>query len=202
MPGFYAPGEYDLAGCIVGVVERERLVTGAAIQAGDIAIGLPSVGLHTNGYSLARRVFAEWDLRAVVPELGATLGAELLRPHPCYLDAVWPALEAGLVSGMAHITGGGLVENLPRVVPEALAVRLDASTWQLPPIFPLIQRVGAISWEEMQRVFNLGIGFVLFCHPAHAANVLEWAAGAGARQIGVVEARAADLPQVWVEGLG
>jgi phosphoribosylformylglycinamidine cyclo-ligase len=202
MPGFYAPGEYDLAGCIVGVVERERLVTGAAIQAGDIAIGLPSVGLHTNGYSLARRVFAEWDLRAVVPELGATLGAELLRPHPCYLDAVWPALEVGLVSGMAHITGGGLVENLPRVVPEALAVRLDASSWQLPPIFPLIQRVGTISWEEMQRVFNLGIGFVLFCHPAHAAKVLELAAGAGACQIGVVEARAADLPQVWVEGLG
>ncbi|HEX6123259.1 MAG TPA: phosphoribosylformylglycinamidine cyclo-ligase [Ktedonobacterales bacterium] len=201
MPGFYAPGEYDLAGCIVGVVERARLITGAAIQAGDVAIGLPSAGLHTNGYSLARQVFAAWDLRTEVPELGATLGAELLRPHLSYLDAVWPALGAGLISGMAHITGGGLVENLPRVVPEALAVRLDATAWSMPPIFRLIQRVGNIAWEEMQRVFNLGIGFVLFCRPEHATAVLELAGGAGARPIGEVAPRADGAPRVRVEGL-
>jgi phosphoribosylformylglycinamidine cyclo-ligase len=202
MPDFYAPGEYDLAGCIVGIVERERLVTGAEIQAGDVAIGLPSAGLHTNGYSLARRIFAAWDPRASVPDLGTSLGEELLRPHLCYLDAVRPALEASLIRGMAHITGGGLVDNLPRVVPSSLAVRLDATTWTMPPIFRLIQRVGNVSWEEMRRVFNLGIGFVLFCRPEDVAAVLELAGGAGARQIGVVTPRVNDAPRVVVEGRG
>nr|MBF6589565.1 phosphoribosylformylglycinamidine cyclo-ligase [Ktedonobacterales bacterium] len=158
MPGFYAPGEYDLAGCVVGVVERERLVTGAAIQEGDAVVGLPSAGLHTNGYALARRIFAEWDLRASVPELGRSLGDELLAPHRCYLDAVRPLLDADLVTGMAHITGGGLVDNLPRVLPDGLAVRLDARAWVMPPIFRLLQREGAVSWAEMRRVFNLGLG--------------------------------------------
>src|SRR5262249_34394794 len=129
MPGFYAPGEYDLAGCIVGVVERDQLITGAAIQAGDAIIGLPSAGPHTNGYSLARRVFDGDDLGAYLPELGRTLGDELLQPHRSYLPAVQPLLEAGLVTGMAHITGGGLVDNLPRVVPVHLVASLDAHTW-------------------------------------------------------------------------
>src|SRR5690348_4366744 len=139
MPGFYASGEYDLAGCIVGVVERDRLVTGEAIRAGDVVVGFPSAGLHTNGYSLARAVFAGEDVAAFVPELGRSLGDELLRPHLSYLRAVEPLLEADLVTGMAHITGGGLVDNIPRVLPAGLTARLDAVTWDIPPVFRLIQ---------------------------------------------------------------
>jgi phosphoribosylformylglycinamidine cyclo-ligase len=201
MPGFYAPDEYDLAGCIVGVVERDRLITGEAIEAGDIAIGFPSAGLHTNGYSLARKVFATWDLRAEAPELGRSLGAELLQPHRSYLSAVGPLLEAGLVTGMAHITGGGLLDNLPRVVPNHLAVRLHTQRWDVLPIFQLIQREGQVSWEEMARVFNLGLGYVVFCRAADRERALALAADAGARPVGEVDARAAGAPPVTVEGL-
>lgn len=201
MPGFYAAGEYDLAGCIVGVVERDRLVTGANIRAGDAVIGLPSAGLHTNGYSLARRALEGLDLRAHVAELGHTLGDELLQPHRAYLDAVRPLLDTDLVTGMAHITGGGLVDNLPRVVPEELSVRLDASTWEVLPIFRLIQQRGQVSWSEMTRVFNLGLGYVVFCREHDAAAVLERAAAHGARRVGRVGPRAEGAPRVVVEGL-
>jgi phosphoribosylformylglycinamidine cyclo-ligase len=202
MPGFYAPGEYDLAGCIVGVVERARLVSGAAIRAGDVAIGLPAAGLHTNGYALARRALADMDLHAYVPALGRTLGDELLQPHRCYLDAVMPLLEAGLVTGMAHITGGGLVDNLPRVVPEGLAVRLAAATWEMPPIFRLIHERGAVRWDEMTRVFNLGLGYIVFCHEEHAAAILERTREHGGRRVGQVVPRAEGAARVIVEGLG
>jgi phosphoribosylformylglycinamidine cyclo-ligase len=201
MPGFYAPGEYDLAGCIVGVVERDRLNTGAAVAAGDCVVGFPSSGLHTNGYSLARRAFASDDLGRYDAALGATLGGELLRPHRSYLRVIWPLLDAGLITGMAHITGGGLVDNLPRTVPDHLAVTLDASTWDVLPIFRLIQQHGAISWIEMQRVFNLGLGFVVCCRPADLAAVLELAGPHGARQVGEVHERLPGKPRVRVEGL-
>ena len=186
MPGFYAPGEYDLAGCIVGLAERDKLISGESIQTGDVVIGLPSLGLHTNGYSLARAVFSDADLRAPVPELGRSLGDELLQPHRSYLREVAPLAEAGLVTGMAHITGGGLLDNPPRVVPDGLAVRLDASTWDIPPIFRLIQRQGNIAWSEMARVFNLGLGFLIFCRPEHEAQVVAGTAAAGGRRVGVV----------------
>jgi phosphoribosylformylglycinamidine cyclo-ligase len=201
MPGFYAAGEYDLAGCIIGIVERDRLITGAAIQEGDCVVGLPSAGLHTNGYSLARRVFAGEPLDAVVPELGRTLGDELLQPHRSYLHDMAPLLDVGLVTGMAHITGGGLVDNLPRVLPDGLAAELDAATWDILPIFRLIQQRGAIAWEEMARVFNLGLGFVFTCRPGDLAAVLERTASAGARQVGVVRPRRDGEPPVHVEGL-
>jgi phosphoribosylformylglycinamidine cyclo-ligase len=201
MPGFYTAGEYDLAGCIVGAVERERLVSGAAIAAGDVVVGFPSAGLHTNGYSLARHVFASDDLQAYVPALDRTLGDELLQPHRSYLQAVQPLLDAGLVTGMAHITGGGLVDNLPRVLPADLAVTLDAAAWEVLPIFRFIQRRGALSWEEMQRVFNLGLGYVVCCRPAALADVLKLAAPFGARAVGEVYARQAGEPAVRVEGL-
>jgi len=202
MPGFYAPGEYDVAGCIVGVVERDRLITGAAIRAGDAVVGFPSAGLHTNGFSLARRVFAGDDLRAHVPELGRTLGDELLQPHLSYLAAVQPLLDAGLVTGMAHITGGGLTDNLPRVVPDGLAVDLDAAAWDVLPIFRLIQRRGRIAWSEMRRVFNLGLGFLIFCRPEQLDVVLASAGPHGARRVGAARERAADEPPVRLEGLG
>lgn len=201
MPGFYAPGEYDLAGTIVGVVERDRLITGAAIAAGDVVIGFPSAGLHTNGYSLARHVFEGIDLNASVPALGRSLGDELLQPHRSYLADVMPLLDERLVTGMAHITGGGLVDNLPRVLPEGLAVTLDATTWQILPIFRLIQERGTIPWAEMLRVFNVGLGFLVCCRPADEARVLALAAAAGARRVGIVHARRGDEPRVTVEGL-
>jgi phosphoribosylformylglycinamidine cyclo-ligase len=201
MPGFYAPDEYDLAGCIVGVVERAGLITGESIRAGDTAIGLPSAGLHTNGYALARRALPDVDLRAYIPVLGRTLGDELLQPHRCYLDAVAPLLDDGLVTGMAHITGGGLVDNLPRVVPDGLVVRLDATTWDMPPIFRLIQERGGVTWAEMVRVFNLGLGYVVFCRSADAAAVLERTQTHGARRVGHVAQRVDGAPVVVVEGL-
>ncbi len=201
MPGFYAAGEYDLAGAIVGVVERDLLVTGQRIEAGDVLIGFPSAGLHTNGYSLARQVFTNDDLALFVPELGRTLGDELLQSHRSYLRDVLPLVEAGLLTGMAHITGGGLVDNLPRVVPEQFTAHLVATSWTILPIFRLIQRRGQITWEEMARVFNLGLGFVVACRPNDASEVLARTAGAGARPVGVVRERVSGEPRVRVEGL-
>jgi phosphoribosylformylglycinamidine cyclo-ligase len=201
MPGLYAPGEYDLAGCIVGVVERACIITGEGIQAGDAVVGLPSAGLHTNGYSLARHVFADDDLGTYVPELGRTLGDELLQPHLSYFETVWPLLQAGLVTGMAHITGGGLTDNLPRVVPSQLAVNLDGTRWEVLPIFRLIQRRGNVAWDEMQRVFNLGLGYLVFCRADDLPAVLEATQDCGGCQVGSVRERRDDEPQVAVEGL-
>ena len=201
MPGFYAAGEYDLAGCIVGLAERDHLVGGENIRAGDRVVGLPSLGLHTNGYSLARAVFADADLNAPVHELGRSLGDELLQPHRSYLHEVAPLVNDQVVTGMAHITGGGLTDNLPRVVPEGLTVRLDASTWNILPIFRLIQRQGNIAWDEMQRVFNLGLGFLIFCRPEHEARVLAQTASAGGRRVGEVTDTPDTGVRVVVEGL-
>jgi len=201
MPGFYAAGEYDLAGCIVGLAERDHLVGGENLQAGDIVVGLPSLGLHTNGYSLARAVFADADLNAPVPELGRSLGDELLKPHRSYLHEVAPLVNDQLVTGMAHITGGGLTDNLPRVVPEGLTVRLDASTWNILPIFRLIQRQGNIAWDEMQRVFNIGLGFLIFCRPEHEARVLAQTATTGGRRVGEVTTAHDSGARVVIEGL-
>ncbi|MGZ3640246.1 MAG: phosphoribosylformylglycinamidine cyclo-ligase, partial [Ktedonobacterales bacterium] len=202
LPGIYTPGEYDLAGSIVGVVERDRIITGEAIRPGDIVIGFPSSGLHTNGYSLARRIFEGDDLHAFVPELGRSLGDELLQPHRSYLRPVAPLLDAGLVTGMAHITGGGLTDNLPRVLPHDVAVDLDATTWEILPIFRLMQRRGNIAWAEMQRVFNLGLGFLACTRPADADAALHLASQFGARRVGIVRQRQGDEPQVRVLGLG
>ncbi|MGZ3638920.1 MAG: phosphoribosylformylglycinamidine cyclo-ligase, partial [Ktedonobacterales bacterium] len=193
---------YDLAGCIVGVVERDRIITGEVIRPGDIVIGFPSAGLHTNGYSLARHIFEGDDLHAFVPELGRSLGDELLQPHLSYLRPVAPLLDAGLVTGMAHITGGGLTDNLPRVLPHDVAVDLDTTTWEILPIFHLMQRRGNIAWAEMQRVFNLGLGFLVCIRPADADTALHLASQFGARRVGIVRQRQGDEPQVRVLGLG
>ena len=190
--------------CIVGLAERDKLISGEDIRAGDVVIGLPSLGLHTNGYSLARAVFAEANLNAPVPELGRSLGDELLQPHRSYLREVLPLAEAGLVAGMAHITGGGLVDNPPRVLPDGLAIHLDAATWDILPIFRLIQRQGNVAWDEMERVFNLGLGFLIFCHPEHAAQVVAETASARGRRIGEVTPLTPDADtaaRVVIEGI-
>jgi phosphoribosylformylglycinamidine cyclo-ligase len=204
MPGFYAAGEYDLAGAIVGIVERNRIISGEAIREGDIALGFPSLGLHTNGYSLARQIFDNEDLAKPIPQLGRSLGDELLQPHKSYLYDMRPLLDAQLVAGMAHITGGGLVDNLPRILPDGLGVDLDATLWNILPIFRLIQRRGNVAWEEMCRVFNLGIGFIAIVHPEDEARALELVSAAGARPIGAVRALTGarvNQPRVLVEGL-
>lgn len=187
MPGLYAPGEYDLAGCIVGLVERSQIVDGSDVTPGDIVIGLASDGLHTNGYSLARHALldeARMDLNAPVAELnGATLADALLWPHRCYAPAVLPLLaEAGrkiTVKAMAHITGGGFVDNIPRVLPPNIGVEIDRAAWTIPPLFRLIQDKGGVSEMEMFRVFNMGIGFVLIVAPQSAAEALARLNNAG-----------------------
>ncbi len=177
MPGFYADGEYDLAGFIVGAVDKETLVDGRSIAIGDVLIGLPSSGLHTNGYSLARRIVFDHlglGVDAVVEELGGeSIGAVLLTPHRSYLQAVFPVVAKGAVKGLAHITGGGLTDNIPRVLPEGTAARIDRAAWEVPPLFRWLQRCGDVADEEMVRTFNMGIGMVLVCTPALVDPVLD-----------------------------
>ena len=174
MPGFYAPGEYDVAGTIVGVVEREKILDGSRIAEGDIAIGLPSAGLHTNGYSLARKVFFETlgkRPKDRLRELEApTIGDALLAPHLSYLRALEPLLARDLVHGMAHITGGGFFDNIPRMLPASLDVVIKSGSWPVLPVFEVIAREGDVSFEEMHRVFNMGIGMVLFLEPSGMAE--------------------------------
>ncbi len=162
MPGVYQPGAFDLAGTMVGWVERARIVDGRAVQPGDVCLGLPSSGLHTNGYSLARRVFADTSWEAVLPELGRPLGEVLLTPHRAYLRELEALWAAGVqVKAMAHITGGGFAENIPRVLPAGVGVRLMPASWRVPAIFRLIQERGGVGAAEMYRVYNMGIGIVL-----------------------------------------
>ena len=163
MPGLYTGEDYDLVGFIIGVVEKDKIIQGKNIAAGDTIVGLPSSGLHTNGYSLVRKIFgvSQSALNTRYPELGRTLGEELLEPHRCYLNQLKPLLP--FIKGMAHITGGGLIDNVPRVLPEGLAAKFDSQTWSVPPIFQLIQKRGNVDQDEMYHVFNMGIGMVVIC---------------------------------------
>jgi phosphoribosylformylglycinamidine cyclo-ligase len=192
MPGFYADGEYDLAGFVVGVVPRARVIDGRGIRPGDVLIGIPSAGLHTNGYSLARRIaFEEAGLRpeAVVDEIEAPIGAALLAPHRSYLAVIRPLLGLGIIKGMAHITGGGITENLPRILPDGMLARIDRSAWRVPAIFEWLQRTGRVADEEMLRTFNMGIGLIVVCAADDEPRVLSGLAGAGephAKRIGEI----------------
>src|SRR5262245_12908205 len=174
MPGFYGEGEYDVAGFIVGVVDRARIIDGSRIAAGDVLIGLPSVGLHTNGYSLARKLFFEvagFSADTYVDELGCTAAQELLKPHRSYLGALDCLLNGGVIKGLAHITGGGLLENLPRILPAQTAVQIVEGSWPLLPVFKTLARIGAVSEREMYRTFNMGIGMVVIADAADAPRI-------------------------------
>jgi phosphoribosylformylglycinamidine cyclo-ligase len=176
MPGFYRDGEYDLAGFIVGAVDQETLIDGRSIAAGDVMIGIPSTGLHTNGYSLARQiVFEHLGLRVDtrVEEFGETIGAALLRPHRSYLNALYPLISRGAIKGIAHITGGGITENVPRILPEGTAAQIDTTSWVVPPIFQWLQRAGNVPQDDMRRTFNLGVGMVLVCTPTLAGTIVD-----------------------------
>jgi phosphoribosylformylglycinamidine cyclo-ligase len=164
MPGFYLDGEYDLAGFIVGAVEREKIITGKTVEVGDVVLGLASNGLHTNGYALARKLLFEvgkYTLDSYVNELKGKVGNELLRTHKSYWPAIKRLVDGECVSAMAHITGGGISENLPRVLPRGVAAVIDMGSWQIPPIFEHLQQLGNVSQEEMFRTFNMGLGMIL-----------------------------------------
>ena len=173
MPGLYAGKDYDLVGFIIGVVEKEKIIMGKKLAVGDTIIGLPSSGLHTNGYSLVRKLFGETPsaLNAYYPELGRTLGEELLEPHRCYYPQLKPLLP--LIKGMAHITGGGLIGNVPRVLPQGMAAQFQSQAWTVPPIFHLIQQRGNVTRNEMYHVFNMGIGMVVICSPDNAGQLTQ-----------------------------
>ncbi len=179
LPDLYHPGEYDLAGCIVGLVDRTRILDGTRIVPSDILIGLPSNGLHTNGYTLARKVLLDkmqLDLLNKADGLAKPLGEELLRVHRNY-QPVMAAIPPGWIKGAAHITGGGLVDNLPRILPAACDALVDTASWKVPPMFRLIQQGGDISREEMYEVFNMGIGMVLVVSKLHTPGVLSQTKG-------------------------
>ena len=174
MPGFYPPGEYDLAGFIVGVVDRKKLLTGKNVKAGDALIALPSAGLHTNGYSLARKLcfeVAKVKPDTYVAEVGNKIGAELLKPHLCYAPALKTILERAWVSALAHITGGGIPGNLPRVLPSGVKAQIDLGSWPVPSIFKYLAKVGKIETDELLQSLNLGVGMILVVPPQHVTAV-------------------------------
>jgi phosphoribosylformylglycinamidine cyclo-ligase len=163
MPGFYADGEYDLAGTIIGAVSRDKIITGEHIQVGDVLVGLPSNGLHTNGYSLARKLLfevAKYGPEQYVNELKDKTGAALMRTHRSYLSVIKKLTGAEVVSGMAHITGGGITENLPRILPKGMGALIDRASWTVPPLFEHLQQLGNVDEDEMMRTFNMGIGLI------------------------------------------
>jgi phosphoribosylformylglycinamidine cyclo-ligase len=202
MPGMYAEGEYDAAGFIVGTVRPDEVIDGTTIEEGDLLIGLPSVGLHTNGYSLARQIIGltgerETDLAllaAPLPQSDATVGEALLREHVTYFPTVYPLVEQGRVRGIAHITGGGLNDNVPRMLPDHLAANIDPATWNAPPIFNYLVERGQIPLEELFRALNMGIGMVLAVREEERDVVLE--ALGKAVVIGAVIARTPEGPAV------
>ncbi|MCA1818077.1 MAG: phosphoribosylformylglycinamidine cyclo-ligase [Acidobacteria bacterium] len=199
MPGFYAEGEYDIAGFIVGVVDREKVIDGKGIEPGDAVLALPSVGLHTNGYSLARKLFFEVaGLKADsrVEELNATVGEALLAPHKSYLREIEGLLDTGAIRGLAHITGGGLLENIPRVLPEGAGVEIVLGSWDVPPIFTLMQRLGNVPEREMFRTFNMGVGMIIICPATQDAEMIRshvTSLGGECREIGRVVAGAREV---------
>jgi len=179
MPGMYAPSEYDLAGFIVGAAERSELLTGKRVREGDALLALPSTGLHTNGYSLARKLLFEvagYGPRTLLPEVGATVGDALLEVHRSYLRPIRALMAAGLLRGAAHITGGGITDNTPRMLPIGLAVSIDTASWRIPPLFEVLRRVGNIPDDDYRRTFNLGVGMI-FAVPSRAAARAETVLG-------------------------
>src|SRR5687767_2661853 len=200
MPGMYADGEYDLAGFIVGAVERERIINGRTIAVGDLLVGVPSAGLHTNGYSLARRIVFEHLRLGVdshVAELGQTVGTALLEPHRSYLPFIQLLLEAGRIKGMAHITGGGITDNLPRVLPHGTAAQVRVSSWEVPPLFRWLQESGRVPFDDMMRTFNMGVGLIIVTAKEQAEALIEELAARGGKDARVIgEIVAGEPPSV------
>ena len=201
MPGLYAEGEYDLAGFIVGAAERSALLTGGKIRPGDVLLALPSTGLHTNGYSLARKLLFEragYTAETVLPELGQALSAVLLAVHRSYLRPIRTLMAAGLLRGAAHITGGGITDNTPRMLPEGLAAAIDTDSWKIPPVFEVLRRLGNIPDADYRRTLNLGVGMILAVpgRSAAKAEAVLGRLGEAAFRIGEVVAQRRGRPRV------
>ncbi len=201
MPSMYAAGEYDLAGFAVGVVEKAKIVDGKTIKPGDVIIGLASTGLHSNGYSLARRVLfeqAKLTVASRLPELDGPLGEVLLSPTRIYAKHILSLLQDFPIKGIAHVTGGGITENLPRVIPKGVGAKISRKAWQVPPIFDVMSRLGNVSRDEMYRVFNMGIGLIVVVPPDSVGSVLAKAAVLGERgwQIGEMVPSLGNEPEV------
>ena len=176
MPDFYRAGEYDLAGFIVGVVDKKNVIDGKSIVPGDVVLGIPSNGLQTNGYSLARKLFFEiggYKPDSHIDELDTTVGEALLATHQSFLPQIGPLLDTGLIKGLAHITGGGFLENIPRILPDGVSVEIKRGTWRELPVFSVMQKLGRVSEKEMFRTFNMGIGMVVICSKTDSKNVVE-----------------------------
>ncbi len=177
MPDTYLPGEHDLVGVITGIVEKNKIITGKKIQAGDIVLGLPSNGLHTNGYSFARKLFFEigdYNVNDTIEELDQSIGLTLLEPHINYTNYVFSVLDAGIeIKGVAHITGGGLVENIPRILPDNFGVEIMKNSWPNLPVFDVMQSIGNVDENEMFRTFNMGIGMVFIVNPDHVQAIKD-----------------------------
>jgi phosphoribosylformylglycinamidine cyclo-ligase len=174
MPSIYQVGEYDISGTIIGVVEKSKIVDGKSIKKGDVLIGLPSTGLHTNGYSLARAVlFNNYKADSYIEDIGTTIGESLLNVHKSYLNVVYPMIQSGYIKGLSHITGGGIIGNTKRILPEGTNLNINWDSWQVPPIFELIRKTGKIEVEEMRHVFNLGIGMIMIVDENNADLVMS-----------------------------
>jgi len=176
MPDFYPAGEYDLAGFIVGVVDKKNVIDGKSIVPGDVVLGIPSNGLQTNGYSLARKLFFDvggYKRDSFIDDLGTTVGDVLLATHQSFLPQIGPLLDSGVIKGLAHITGGGFLENIPRILPDGVSVEIKRGTWPEPPVFSVMQKLGNVSEKEMFRTFNMGIGMVVICSKTDSKNVVE-----------------------------
>lgn len=175
MPGVYVKGEHDIAGCITGIVEKDKMITGDKIKEGDIILGLASSGLHTNGFSLARKLIfetAKYTVREKIPELGMTIGEALLKVHINYTKPILEILDSGVkIKGIAHITGGGFIENIPRILPKNLDAEIKKGSWPILPIFPFMQKIGKVSKQEMFTVFNMGIGMILIFSPSEKTKI-------------------------------
>jgi phosphoribosylformylglycinamidine cyclo-ligase len=188
MPGMYAPGDYDLAGFCVGAVERDKVLTGAGAAPGDLVLGLASSGVHSNGFSLVRRIIEQehWNLGERLPaETGRTLAEVLLEPTRIYVRSLLPLVQERRIKGLAHITGGGILENIPRVLPEGCHATVEAAQWELPPIFELLRQGGRIAPDEMARTFNCGIGMAVIVAPEQAEAVTSGLKGAGETVFGI-----------------
>lgn len=176
MPSMYQEGDYDLVGCIVGIVEKNKIITGEKIKTGDLIIGLSSNGLHTNGYSLSRKILFEkmkYKADTFIPELNTTIGESLLKTHTCYSKTILPLLNQYEIKGIAHITGGGFIDNIPRILPKDMSAKVFKGTWHILPIFELLQKFGQISELEMYRTFNMGIGLIIVIDPKISDKILE-----------------------------
>ncbi len=186
MPSMYSPDEYDLAGTIVGVVDRKNIVDGSTVEAGDVVIGVPSSGLHTNGYSLARKVcfeIAGLGVNDPMPGTGQTIGAALMEPHKSYAKLIQLLMRLVKVKGMAHITGGGITDNLPRSIPSGLGAEVDVGTWTVPPVFSFLRKAGNIADLEMLRTFNMGLGYLVIVSEAESEKALDGLCQAGEKPV-------------------